>query len=420
MAKFCTKCGTPLAEGQVCSCQQTANTNFNQGVSFNGGFTPNYNPNPTPTPTPTYSSNPNPNPVPNPNPSFGGNAGFNQGFGGGDNPNPNPNPNPVYGYPNPGAGSNMNAKAKSQAVSVDLSSVRGVWAAVKNHMGIGDPESNATDAFEKGKKIVPDIVKPNDKEIPVKQFEVAKLRNRLLGIPYMKAYGRIQVTNKRVLFRAPGKCIAGKTAISHEFAIDEIAGIETRREYVFNMWDLIYGALFFFVAGLLFTRFDTLILTESRSYLLTAFVTLFLAVAGCVPFALLKKKWWLKLMCLGGSTVSLFSISAVAEYFNYEWLGFILALFGWVTLALSLVSLFFHVVKPNLVMIIKTKSASRAIDISRKKVLSLLGGHQGPEHTGYEEVIPMTDAEKSIREIGAIINDIQMLGDLGVEKWKKD
>jgi hypothetical protein len=37
---------------------------------------------------------------------------------------------------------------------------------------------------------------------------------------------------------------------------------------------------------------------------------------------------------------------------------------------------------------------------------------------GFTEVIPTEHSEKAIRELGAIINDIQKLGDLGLEKWK--
>ena len=392
MAKFCTKCGRPLTEGQVCVCQQSApaqNTNpfgggfntpqtneqqtFNQ-QGFTGGFNQDFNQG--------FAGNSNQANGADMNPygATGFNPNFNEGFNTSAQPQQNMGYNPNGGFNTgracPRCGRALvpgracvctQTRAKAQAPSVNLDSLMDVWAAIKNHMGIGDPESNNTDAYEKNKKIVPDVIEPNDKEIPVKQFQVAKLRNRLFGIPYMKAYGRVQVTNKRVIFRAPGKCIAGKTAISHEFAIDEIAGIESSKEFVFNIWDLLFGYFFAFIAGTLLVSFDTLILRESNSYLLTAFIALFFGVASCVPFALLKKKWWLKLMCAGGATMNLFTISAMASYFDYEWLGKIMVLFGWLTLAVTLISLFFHVIKPNLVLVIKTKAATQAIDISRKK-----------------------------------------------------
>jgi hypothetical protein len=39
--------------------------------------------------------------------------------------------------------------------------------------------------------------------------------------------------------------------------------------------------------------------------------------------------------------------------------------------------------------------------------------------TGFAEVFPTKETEGAIREIGAMIGDIQKLGDLGIEKWVK-
>jgi hypothetical protein len=77
-----------------------------------------------------------------------------------------------------------------------VDSAKGFWETMKNRMGIGDPDLNKGDAFENNKSIIPDCVKANEGEIPVKQYKVATLRNRILGIPYTKAVGRVQVTNK--------------------------------------------------------------------------------------------------------------------------------------------------------------------------------------------------------------------------------
>ena len=53
-------------------------------------------------------------------------------------------------------------------------------------------------------------------------------------------------------------------------------------------------------------------------------------------------------------------------------------------------------------------------------LLGFAGGqNEKDDHTGYTEIWPEPDAEPSIREIGAMINDIQKLGDFGVEKWKQ-
>lgn len=308
----------------------------------------------------------------------------------------------------------------------NVESAKGLIEKVKNHMGIGDPELNKGDAYEKGKNIVPDCISANEGEIPVKQYEVATLQNRILGIPYTKAKGKMQVTNKRVIFRAPGRCLAGRTTLQHEFAIDELAGVEARREYVFNFGDLLIGFLVAAIGGgvlswLINELFAGNMYKDGVAGLVIA--TLILGLGGFVPFVMLKKKWLLKVLCLGGATMSMLSIgSTVQRYGEYadkggaEFFGGLLVFFGVLALIALLFCLFIYSIKPNLVLVIKTKSASDAIDIRRKKVVSF--GGKDEDHTGYVEVIPAEDAERCIREINAIISDIQKLGDFGISKWQ--
>lgn len=284
---------------------------------------------------------------------------------------------------------------------IDTSSAKGFFESMKNRMGIGNPELNKEDAFESGKQIIPECVKSNESEIPVKQYTVATLRNRIFGIPYTKAIGRMQVTNKRVIFRAPGRCLAGRTTLQHEFAIDEIAGVEARREYVFNIWDLIIGLIVTFFGGSIIITLIAFLCdgNPERDIVSTLF-----GIAGCIPFFMTKKKWLLKLLCLGGSFSSLFYGG-----------GALLSILSIIPFFLILFTLFIYSIRPNLVLLIKTKAANEAIDIRRKKIRPFT---DKDEHTGYMEVIPADDAEKCIREIDALINDIQKLGDFGIEKWK--
>lgn len=298
------------------------------------------------------------------------------------------------------------AAAKNASSQISMDSAKGLVENLKNRMGIGDPELNKGDAFENNKQIVPDCVKANESEIPVKQYKLATLRNRILGIPYTKAIGRLQVTNKRVIFRAPGRCPVGRTTLQHEFSIDEIAGIEARREYVFNFWSLFFGLFVWALGGFL-----SVFLVEAVSSVpfLGVVFALLLGVAGCVPFFMLKKLWLVKLLCLGASVLSLISIGN----------GFTIFL-GIFPLVFSLIVFLLYAIKPNLIMVIKTKGATEAIDIRRKKTGFLFFGNKNEkeDHTGFTEIIPEEDAELSIREIGALINDIQKLGDFGITKWQ--
>jgi len=111
---------------------------------------------------------------------------------------------------------------------------------IKNRMGIGTPERNETDTYERRMNIVPECISANENEIPVKQYNIAVLRNLF---KFERAEGRIQVTNKRVIFRAAGRSVGGRTTLQHEYAIDEIAGIEARNNYKFSFLYLIFAVL---------------------------------------------------------------------------------------------------------------------------------------------------------------------------------
>lgn len=298
-------------------------------------------------------------------------------------------------------------------INIDKAAVKSFFEKMKNRMGLGDPESNKTDAYEKKKKIVPECIRANEGEIPVKQYEIAKLRNRLIGIPYSTARGRMQVTNKRVIFRAPGRCIAGRTTLQHEFAIDEIAGIEARREFSFSFWDLLFGSWGVALGGAVMTWF-LLTITNQNPVALTFLGFLFGAALIC-PFFLVKKLWFLKLIGLGGACMSFFTTSMALRGF----LNGLYIFFGILATIITIFCMVVFAIKPNLVLSIKTKSASDGISIKRKKApFFLFFGGNVEENTGFTEVLPLDDAEKCIREINAMVTDIQKLGDFGIEKWK--
>ncbi|MDO5479603.1 MAG: hypothetical protein Q4G23_10625 [Clostridia bacterium] len=302
--------------------------------------------------------------------------------------------------------------------TIDLSAGMDFFEKMKNDMGIGDPELNKGDAYEKGKQIVPDCIKANEGEIPVKQYKIATLRNRIFGIPFMKAIGRLQVTNKRVIFRAPGRSIVGRTTLQHEFAIDEIAGIEARREYIFDIWDFIFGCIVFFFGFSVSSALVGSLSGNADGILGLVLLSLVIGVAGCIPFFRVKRKWLLKLLCLGASMGPLSIASTMLAYMDHTVWSVLFYILAFIVLVFTVIATVFNFINPNLVLVIKTKSASDAVDIRRRRVGIFGMVTDKDEHTGYAEIRPEEDAEISIREIGALINDIQKLGDFGIEKWK--
>jgi len=131
------------------------------------------------------------------------------------------------------------------------SSVGEFFISMKNRMGIGEPAKNATDVYERGRKIVSDSIKPEDGEIPVKQYNIAVLRNLF---KFERAEGRMQITNKRMIFRAAGGAVGGRTTLQHEFAVDEIAGVEAVRNYKFSLQYLLGAILIICLSFFLITR----------------------------------------------------------------------------------------------------------------------------------------------------------------------
>ena len=60
-------------------------------------------------------------------------------------------------------------------------------------------------------------------EIPVRQYDLCTTRSLLKG---MWQEGRLQVTNKRVLFRLSGRNWSGRAQKSIEFTLDDVVGME--------------------------------------------------------------------------------------------------------------------------------------------------------------------------------------------------
>ena len=70
---------------------------------------------------------------------------------------------------------------------------------------------------------------------------------------------------------------------------------------------------------------------------------------------------------------------------------------------------------PNLVIKVKTKSASGALEIGSKK--AMLFRETGDEYSGFAEVMPWEDTILAINELGTLIDDLQKQGDYAIEKW---
>lgn len=462
MAKFCNQCGAPLIPGQthVCPAAQPApqestpagapsgfggQTGGSEPAGF-GGQTGGPEPagfggqpgGPEPAGFGGQTGGPDPNGFggqpggPGPN-GFGGQPGGPgpNGFGGQTGgPGPNgfggqtggPGPNGFGGQtggtgPNGFGGQPGGPTPGQQPPVFQPGSLSQWWMSLMSRIGVGDPESNSDGVYERGMQIVPDNLTLNEGEVPIRQYDVAVLRSRL---KLERAEGRLQVTNKRLLFRATGRSVRGKTTLQHEFALDDMKGFEIHKDYRFSFLDLLAALICAFLVGSIFGGMVTALFRSSA--VMAGIFGLLLGAASVVPFFLLYRRFFLKLLCSAAGTMSVLPVFAMsrmaARYGGGGW-SFLLGLSAIVLVCAFVVliaGIFLFSFKPNLVFDFKTMGGGAPIQI-RRKVGGLFGANR-MEYSGFNEVLPAADTERALREVGALINDIQKMGDRAIEQWK--
>lgn len=342
MAKFCTQCGSPLVDGEICQCQRKTRSQNEQKIHYQQNEQKE-----------TYKQN---------------------------------------------MQQNIYEQQKTQAAEDSVTVSTEDWVPIRKLIGFGESKgSDVQGCFERNKKIVPDLIVPCEQEVPVKQYHICNARSRLRGL---WQEGRIQVTNKRVLFRLSGRSWIGKAMDHIEFTIDEVAGVSLSNGVRFSIWDFIIGAMIGALAMSLGTMLG----------MMPAFLSYILAIAIVVAACLfLKKKYFVKALCQAVS-IGMISTSAVRILWEHAFWAkfgvFLTVIIG----ILYIVSLFLFALKPSLSIAVTTKCASaEPIYIwSKQTMVSVM------------EILPGEDAEEAIEELGSMIMDIQKLGDYGIKKWKED
>lgn len=282
---------------------------------------------------------------------------------------------------------------------VNLSSVSGFISSVRDLSGMSEPTGNQGDPYEYNVPIVPDCIAPEENEIVVKQYNIAKLRTRL---KFMKAEGRLMVTNRRVLFRAAGTSLTGNLLQEHQFNLDELAGLEIHKDYKFSLLSF-FGCMLLLVLTH-FLLLPKIIPTRINNFALIT--TFLLGVVSIVPVIMLYKRFWIKLF---SGYISCTAFSAIKTCGTPFMILYILSLI--MVIALIIIVCFV----PNLVLKIKTKGATGALVIGSQK--SLLQRQTGDEYSGFAEVMPWEDTVMAINELGTLIDDLQKHGDYAIEKW---
>ena len=399
---FCCYCGKSLAPGEVCDCQnQNAADQNPAGIGYQ----------PETPPAGGYRDT-------------GAQAGYNQ-----------PGPQTGYGQPGPRIGYGQTGYnpeiTPNEPFTKKLGTMFGNLDSDKVEDSTDKLWDNAfgtsgLDVFERGKQIVPECIKANEGEVPVKQYRFAILRTR--GA-FEKAEGKLQITNKRLLFRATGRSLQGKTELHEEFNLSEITGFEARNRHVFSLFKMIGAILLTAVFGALGALFAWLIIRARSEDLLKtmevlAIIWSLLSVAGVTVMAVMirKKNYYNPLYILRHFILSPAVAAMVIYSFMGSWYGLdqeVMIIFGIPLAVAFLINLFLMSFVPDLTVSIKTKGGLPSVFIAKEtqSFAQMIFGGRAAMASGFREVGPWKDTDLAIREIGTIIDEINTLGDAAVAKW---
>lgn len=288
---------------------------------------------------------------------------------------------------------------------------------LKNFFGFSESDVlKKEDCYEIGKQIVPDLIDSCEGEIPIKQYEIGRVRRRL-NLSW--GYSRIQITNKRIIQRTVGRSFIGKDLQYQEFALDDIAGINFNKGKQFSIGDclllLLISLIFAGLGGLLSGVLDY----EARPVL--GSIVAILAIVAWIYIRFVQRKSSNVLftfmfalatgICTGGTVMDMGRILWAIE-FDGDFAEAIPAFFALVCFVLFVIYLIRGSLLPSVSVLVKTRvyasegaRVSAGIRVTEFKIGSI--------------ILPGCDTDKALREMGAIITDIQKLGDYGIDKWSK-
>lgn len=295
----------------------------------------------------------------------------------------------------------------------DIDKVKNNVNKVVSNVGAAAKDTDVN-IFERGKKIVPECILANDGEVPIKQYDFAKLQS-VFSLSFAEC--RLQITNKRLLLRATGKSITGKTVLQEEFKIDELAGFDIKKRPRFSFAHLLLlillsciGVLGYGIGGIF-----------GNSDVLGLIVAIIIFVGGIAAYVftelkLNKMKSYKNFYAIKQIAISIVLGIILGCLNRYQNESVIMVLSAPIAI-LWLINSIHLIFAPSLTAIIKTKGGSSGLELKRKEFSLLTLNSE--ENSGFSQVMPWKDTDLVIKEICTIIDDLQTIGDSAIHKWQK-
>lgn len=261
-------------------------------------------------------------------------------------------------------------------------------------------------------------VVPAEGESTVRTYHCTYYREKALGL---KSGGFLGITNKRVIFQAAGDTPSGLSLIQSEVPIADVSGINSFKGTYFNLFSLL-GALL--LAVMVMSIIPVLLTALSyvlESYTFFKIIGWLLAIGAFIGSFFLSVKIIWRTGLVGVAAGALLSLAGIGL------LDVLSALAGagvgrfWILLPLlaTLIYMFmcaaWYARRPTFSLEINSSGGS-----STPISISNAGGFMHMSALNTPNALPGRDAEKMLHEIGALITDIQTLGDYGIAKWKQN
>lgn len=291
------------------------------------------------------------------------------------------------------------------------------------------------------KDLLKDKLTPAEGEVSVRTYYCTYYLSRLLGL---ESWGYLGVTNMRVIFQALGTSNAGNSVIQSEIPIADVSGISSYKGTFFSFRHLLTA---FIATGILASMFSTITILLAGAGGFLATLMLSGAVSSSIPIlqivgwavgiggflfslSIARESIWRSILAgiatssfatagSGGLLRGLLSdVSAILNSSSTTGSGGLAAIaffFGFLVGLYTLFCFIWYARRPTFSLAISSKGGSDTpIDISGASGLGLFSVSAGRALTAE----PAKDAELMLQELGAVILDIQILGDMGIDKWK--
>ena len=262
-------------------------------------------------------------------------------------------------------------------------------------------------------------------EDTVRTYHCTTLSSRLLSL---KAEGHLVITNKRVIFYASGSSYGGNSVLQSEVPIADVSGISSYKGTYFSLGRLLTALVVSFLGAILFTAITTLLTgvlgIGLRNAGASALIGLVLPIGSLVvSFFVPRNSLWRSVLAAYGALLLAglggvgFVVSLGGSLFgrsDISGLGAILTILAPIAGIYVLVCCFWYARREAVSLAVGSKGGSSTpIAISGLSGFGLFNAAALKALTAE----PASDAEKMIKELGAVITDIQTLGDLGIQKW---